>query len=97
VLLQEPLTAGQDVDDDDLIPLLTEDMKKALMGSKWLKDALSDSTLERLLMDIDKDTSRAKRLKDCKEKYPDLAGFLDRLLLEIGALKYEEGRLVFVA
>lgn len=78
-----------------MIPLLTDEMKKALVESKWLREALADSTLQRLLLDIDQDPSRAKKLKECKEKFQDFPRFIDQLLCEIGALKYEDGQQVF--
>ena len=76
--------------------LLTQDMKSALQESKWLKAALQDSTLCSLISDIhhDPQNDRAKKLRESMQQYPDFEGFVDRLLLEIGALKYEEGRLV---
>jgi hypothetical protein len=83
--------------DDEDTPLLTEEMKAALLNSTWVKAALADSTLQSLLTDIDKHPDRAKKLLECKQRYPDFEGFLDRLLMEVGALKYEDGRLVFVA
>jgi len=92
------LAATQAVDDqeeeEDDGALLTDDMRKALMGSKWLQGALEDSTLCSLLTDIDSDRHRAQRLSEELNKYPELKSFVDRVLLEIGALKYEEGHLV---
>jgi len=76
-------------------PVLTDDMRKALSESKWLRSALEDSTLCSLLTDIDGDASRGKKLREALGQYPDLKGFVDRLLLEVGALKYENGQLVF--
>ena len=75
--------------------MLTEEMKVALAESRWLKTALQDSTLCSLLSDIDKDRQRGKKLRESMQTYPDFQGFVDRLLMEIGALKYEDGRLVF--
>lgn len=76
--------------------IITQEMKSALQDSKWLKSALQDSTLCRLLSDVHHDPqNRAKKLREAMQQYPDFDGFVDRLLLEIGALKYEEGRLVF--
>jgi hypothetical protein len=92
------LAATQAIDDqeeeEDDGALLTDDMRKALMGSKWLQGALEDSTLCSLLTDIDRDRHRAQRLREELNKYPELKSFVDRLLLEIGALKNEEGHLV---
>lgn len=76
-------------------PVLTDDMRKALSESKWLRSALEDSTLCILLADIDGDAQRGRKLREALGQYPDLKGFVDRLLLEVGALKYEDGRLVF--
>lgn len=80
-------------------------MQAALRESKWLQGALGDSTLRRLLADIDggggSDSSalagrgKAGRLREALEKYPDLQAFVDRMLMEVGALRYEDGRLVF--
>lgn len=86
--------------------LLTPEMQGALRESKWLQGALGDSTLRRLLADIDGGSGggggggsvagrdKAARLKEALEKYPDLQAFVDRMLMEVGALKYEDGRLV---
>ena len=83
-------------DDDDAVPVLTEEMRRALRESKWLRSALADSTLRSLLAEVDSHRDRAGKLREALAQYPDFQGFADRLLLEIGALKYEDGRLVFV-
>lgn len=87
-------------------------MQRALQESKWLQAALGDSTLRRLLADIDGSgggvddaaaapssaltgRDRAVRLREALDRYPDLQAFVDRMLMEVGALKYEDGRLVF--
>lgn len=76
-------------------PVLTDDMRKALSESKWLRSALEDSTLCSLLTDIDGNPHRVDKLREALGHYPDLKGFVDRLLLEVGALKYENGQLIF--
>jgi hypothetical protein len=83
-------------DEEEDFPILTEEMRKALLESKWLRTALQqDSTLCSLLTDIDTHKQRGAKLREALSQYPDFQGFVDRVLLEIGALKYEEGRLVF--
>lgn len=91
-------------EEEDLEVLLTPEMQGALRESKWLQGALGDSTLRRLLADIDGGSGgaggsltgrgKAARLKEALEKHPDLQAFVDRMLMEVGALKYEDGRLV---
>lgn len=88
--------AAQDQkEEEENWPVLTDDMRKALSESKWLRSALEDSTLCSLLTDIDGDAHQGEKLREALGHYPDLKGFVDRLLLEVGALKYENGQLVF--
>ncbi len=104
---QQQQQQQQDEDDDNDLPVLTAEMESALRESKWLQAALGDSTLRRLLADVDgggdaaasalAGRDRAARLKEALEKYPDLLAFVDKMLMEVGALRYEDGRLVFTS
>ncbi len=84
-----------EAEEDDDFPVLTEEMRKTLCESKCIRTALADPTLCSLLADIDGHAHRGAKLKEALRDYPDFQGFVDRMLLEVGALKYEDGRLVF--
>jgi hypothetical protein len=77
--------------------VLTPEMESTMRDSKWLRSTLSDSTLRSLLLEIDGAPDRKRKLEEARRKYPDLNAFVDRMLLEIDAVRYEDGRLVFVA
>eukprot|EP00952_Eustigmatos_sp_NYUAD-ZCMA_P007426 31456-Eustigmatos_ZCMA.PRE.1 len=65
------------MEEEEVVPLLTEEMKTALGDSKWLRSALADTTLQSLVLDIDRDPDRARKLQESRDKYPDFSGFMD--------------------
>lgn len=67
------------------------------MNDSVLQSSLADRTLQSLLIEINAAGDRGKALKEAKSKYPAFVEFIDSMLFQIGALKEENGRLVFVA
>lgn len=72
-------------------------MEKNLANDGGLQSLLADRTLQSLLMEIDAAEDRGEALKEAKTKYPAFVDFVDNMLLQLGALKEEKGRLIFMA